>query len=163
MFRLIPILVLLALLFFGWSWLRKLPAGKRRQATISLLCILLVGVLLVLAATGRIHWIGALLGALIPLGRGAFKLALQLLPLWQQRRANQAPPPDTGNDNISLDEALLTLGVKDAYQAGTLSAAQVEASYKRLIQKLHPDRGGNDYLASRINAAKTRVILALSS
>jgi hypothetical protein len=155
--------VLLALLFFGWSWLRQLPAGKRRQAVISLLCILLVGVLLVLAATGRIHWVGALLGALIPLGRGAFKLALQFLPLWQQRRANRAPPSDTGNDNIGLDEALLTLGVKDAYQAGTLTTAQVEAAYKRLIQKLHPDRGGNDYLASRINAAKARVILALGS
>jgi hypothetical protein len=160
-FRLIPIVLLLALLFFGVSWLRKLPPGKQRKMVLRVLFTLLVGTLIFLALTGRIHWLGALLGALIPVAKGLFNLAAQFLPFLHRHRAAQTPPPNTASGNISLDEALLTLGVKDAYQTGSLTVEQVEAAHKRLIQKLHPDRGGNDYLASRINSAKTCVIKAL--
>ncbi|WP_339896947.1 molecular chaperone DnaJ [uncultured Gilvimarinus sp.] len=162
MFRLIPIIALLALLFFGVSWLRKLPPGKKRQAVTRLLIGALIVTLIFLAITGRIHWLGALLGALIPLGKTLLGLAAQFLPFLQRHKAAQTPPPDSPNSNITLEEALLTLGLKDGYQAGTLSPDDVELAHKRLIQKLHPDRGGNDYLAARINAAKTCVLKALS-
>jgi DnaJ-class molecular chaperone len=54
---------------------------------------------------------------------------------------------------LSENEALEILGLK----SGT-SDADIISSHRRLIQRLHPDRGGSDYLAAKINAAKDKLI-----
>ena len=50
---------------------------------------------------------------------------------------------------MTRSEALAVLGL-DA----NASDEEIAAAHRSLIQKLHPDRGGNDYLASKINQAK---------
>ena len=48
-------------------------------------------------------------------------------------------------------------GVGDFFFEPAEKEAVIKA-HKRLIQKLHPDRGGNDYLAAKVNAARDKLI-----
>ena len=56
-------------------------------------------------------------------------------------------PTETGS--MSRKEALAILGLDE--QA---TKEDIVAAHRKLMQKIHPDRGGNDYLASKINQAK---------
>jgi len=52
------------------------------------------------------------------------------------------------------DEALMILGLESVAKEKSLSKDDIVKAHRKLIQKLHPDRGGNDYLAARVNQAK---------
>ncbi len=54
---------------------------------------------------------------------------------------------------FSPDEALKILGLESG-----ASKEDIIKAHKRLMQRLHPDRGGSDYLAAKINAAKDLLV-----
>lgn len=54
---------------------------------------------------------------------------------------------------LTRAEALAVLGLEEG-----ASEEDIVAAHRTLIQKLHPDRGGNDYLAAKINEAKDFLI-----
>jgi hypothetical protein len=58
-----------------------------------------------------------------------------------------------GFSDLSNEEALKILGLENG-----ASKEDIGKAHKRLIQRLHPDRGGSDYLAAKINAAKDQLI-----
>ena len=60
--------------------------------------------------------------------------------------------------DLSDEEALKILGLESG-----ASKEDIGKAHKRLMQRLHPDRGGSDYLAAKINAAKDQLISRSSS
>ena len=50
---------------------------------------------------------------------------------------------------MDKSQALAVLGLSDG-----ATEDEVMAAHRRLMQKLHPDRGGTDYLAATLNRAK---------
>ncbi len=108
-------------------------------------------------------WIAALAGLSLTLllvlsGRGpiAFFALSLLFPLlrqrWQTWRAASAGPSPRrpeARGSMSRAEALEVLGLRP--DAGEV---EIQLAYIRLIRSAHPDNGGSDWLAARINQAR---------
>jgi len=67
-------------------------------------------------------------------------------------QAYQQYNPDNFNE-LTETEAYEILGLPN-----TATKDEVVKAHKRLMQRMHPDRGGSDYLAAKINAAKDQLV-----
>lgn len=67
---------------------------------------------------------------------------------WRERPGAQQSHGSAGGP-MSEEEARAILGV-----AADATEEEIVQAHRRLMHKLHPDRGGSDYLAAKINLAK---------
>lgn len=236
-----PLTLLVILLSVGaWFWLRSQPPGQRKPAIIKLATVAGIGMVLVLAATGRLHFLFAALAFLFPLlrrilpsllmgrmaGMGNAKAqsgnqshvssdildmtldhdtetmsgrilkgpmegreladlsesefmellqfcrnhdedSARLLETYLDRRFGDSWRADDTAENaegesggggsqsanaggpLTESEALDILGLEPG-----ASREEIVRAHRRMMQKVHPDRGGSNYLAARINEAK---------
>lgn len=240
--NLIILAAALLLYFLVFRWFARQPRKTRIQTIMVIAGVILVG----LAATGRLNWVFAVIGALLPFvrrlltllnyaplfqrlyrqysarstaggsgtggqqskvetqflrlildhdsgemhgqvmdgqfqGKALEQLTLeQLLMLLQECRRDDRESaqlleayldrthgdewrseaqaaPNTGSpgfsERMTQSEAYDILGL----EAGA-SAEEIKSAHRRLIQKLHPDRGGSTYLAWKINQAKALLL-----
>ena len=144
----LALLGLLMLLARGYTGAnpRSLARGFRLSAG-----VLLALVTIALAITGRVGF------AFLTAG-GAWFLLFGSVPPWHrtygpsspgpgQGRGSSGPPPRVGT--MSRAEALTVLGLKEG-----ASDEEIRATHRRLILQTHPDKGGTNYLAAKINEAK---------
>jgi cell division protein FtsW (lipid II flippase) len=244
------LLALVAVALFLWllRWFVRTPPATVQRHLGRAAIVLVIGVLILLAVTGRLHWLVALGATLVALAGRAVSL-LSMLPLLRKAgsffKSGGNPAPDAGtagqsqvesrflrmrldHDSGSLDGQVLEgqhagarlselpladllellrawrlededsaqllesylerahgadwrvgfaadagQGQRDAGAGGPMTAEEawrilglepgaerdaIMMAHRRLMQKLHPDRGGSDYLAARINQAKDRLL-----
>jgi hypothetical protein len=71
-------------------------------------------------------------------------------PDWRERWNGAARGQSHGpSPKMTRDEALAILGLK-----GKVTSDDIRAAHRRLMKTAHPDLGGSDYLAAKINEAK---------
>ena len=159
MLKILLFAVIVTLIIIGGARYKKMDPAQQRKTLWRMVTGIFLGVLILLVITGKMHWIGAALGALIPFLRNAYGLISQLLPLWLQRQKAQQDtqtqqPPTPAPEPMAIQEALDVLGLEGDIAKGDINESMIQDAHRRLIQKLHPDRGGNDYLAAKINQAR---------
>jgi hypothetical protein len=141
------IVILLAVGAAAWVLLRAGGAGDQKRSMF------------------RLKVVGLLAVATVMFAAKLFPLALMILvaaggvtaiELWRDRAIksmNDMTPgagrTPTAGAKLGVEEAAAILGV-------TVDASddEVRTAHKKLISQLHPDKGGTDYLAAKINDAR---------
>jgi hypothetical protein len=162
MARIIIILAVITIGLLLWYKISNATADKRKNLIFWSTVGVIIGTLLVLTITGRMHWLYALGGSIAAFMPRVIS-ALRYLPLinrfrqqYTRQKTQQSGRQSTGRANpgkMTAAEAREILGVKpDA------SRQDIIMAHKRMMQKVHPDRGGSDYLAAQLNQAKDTLL-----
>lgn len=115
----------------------------------------LAAAMLLLVLTGRMHWLFAVFGVAMPwLSR-----ILQARRMWHnfhaKARKDSADAAGEGRatGRMSRAEALQILGLEEE-----ASEEEIIAAHRRLISRVHPDKGGSGHLAQSINRARATLL-----
>ncbi len=160
MVRLILLIAILGVALILWYKIKSTGPEERKKVIFWTILSVLGAVLLLLGISGHLSLITAAIAGLFAMTPRILQYA-KYIPFIQQK-FQQNPPPggyqnqqtaSTGRSDISKQQAYKILGLTPG-----CSREEIIAAHKRIMQKVHPDRGGSDYLAAQINQAKDMLL-----
>lgn len=159
--RFLIIAGLITALLLWWHWTHTPDPKARRRLIRNFLIWGLVAVIVVLAASGRIHWLGAAFAGLFLALKYIGLLLVRFFPalaqIYMKKRDGGGPNREATATPMTTKEAREILGVGE-----NADKTEIRRAHRHLMQKLHPDHGGNAYLASRLNEARDLLLRSKS-
>jgi len=158
MARLIILIAVIGIALILWHKISKAKGEERKKMILWSIIGGVFAVLGLLAITGHLNIITAMIAGAVALLPRAMQL-VKYLPfinrLYQQHGQQQAQNNQQGSqtangkNSMSAEQAREVLGLKP-----DCTKEDIILAHRRMMQKVHPDRGGSDFLASQINTAK---------
>jgi hypothetical protein len=156
-------LLLIIAAFLGLRAFQKAPPEKVARVLKTLFYVLFGLTFLVLGATGHLNWLLGLIGLIVAFAARMLPVLLRYAPflhrMWleyimvRQQSTGQQSGSSAPKGGMSTAEAYEVLGIKPG-----ATKEEITDAHRKLMQKIHPDRGGSDYLAAKINLAKKTLL-----